>query len=395
MTIYSGVYMNILFVTHYGALYGANKSLLDQCGGLIKSGINVFVVAPKGESDFVNEARKKNIKVFAEGTFSKYSIIPIYKSNLKRKLKDTIKGIFCRLETRKNAKVICRIIKENNIDIVHTNCSVILEGAIAAKKAKVPHIFHVRECLKPAYNSKYSCPGFVKRTVFNNSKKIIVISETVKNYISPMVKNKSKITVIHDMVELENRDTAFEKFDKKIFVSVGVIGEQKGFHHAIEAFSKMSEKAKEESELYIVGGYSESDLYYKKLVEMIEKYGLKEKVKFLGFRNDIGNIIANSYCGLTCSYMEGLGRTTIEYMLCGKPVIGSDSGATAEILRDGENGLMYNYSNTNELAEKMEYLINTPDAAKKLGQAGKKYAEYAFSEKNYTSSLLEVYSTLT
>ena len=210
-----------------------------------------------------------------------------------------------------------------------------------------------------------------------------------------MVDNKSKIKVIYDAVELEtDKDLLTSLNEKKVFVSTGVISRQKGFHDAIDAFAKMSIDAQEQAELWIVGGYDENDSYYQELLQKTDQYKLTEKVKFLGFRNDIGNIIKNAYCGLTCSYMEGLGRTTIEYMLSGKPVIGSNSGATVEILHNNETGLIYEYGNTDELAIKMEYLIKNSCIAQKFGQAGREYAEYEFSKERYTNLLLKVYEEL-
>ena len=385
--------MNILFVTHYDKLYGANRSLIDQCRGLIKSGINVFVAAPNDDTEFSREIKKTGAQFFAVGSLSKYATTKIRKSTLKNKIKDFAKFFFCVRDVNSNAKKLIRIIKENKIDIVHTNSSVILEGAIAAKKAKIPHILHVRECISEAYSLRYSCPRYTKKKLYGYSKKIITISHAVKDYIAPLVKDKKKIQVMYDSVNLnEGLNCKTDEKQKKIFVSVGLISKQKGFHHAIDAFSKMSDKAKEQSELWIVGGGDEA--YSQVLLEQIKSNGLSDKIKLLGYRSDITNIVAGAYCGLTCSYMEGLGRTTIEYMLSGKPVIASDSGATPEIVHDGQNGLIYRYGDIDELARKMEYIINNPDVAKDFGQAGKEYAEREFSEEKYTSALVYTYAKI-
>lgn len=385
--------MNILYITHYDKLYGGNKSLIDQCADLVKRNIGVFVIAPNDNTEFSENIKKIGAEFFAVGPISQYATTKIRKSTLKNRIKDFVKYFLCTRKVNKLSKKIAQIIKENRIDIVHTNSSVILEGAVAAKKAKVPHVLHVRECISEAYNLRYSCPRYTKKYLYDQSKSIITISNAVKNYISPLVDEKSKIKVIYDRVELGKVDDTIPttNIDKKIFVTIGVMNSQKGFHDAIEAFGKMNKKAQEEAELWIVGGYNEENPYYQDLIARIKKYNIEDRVKFLGFRNDIGNIVENAYCGLTCSYMEGLGRTTIEYMLCGKPVIASDSGATPEIVHDGQNGVIYEYGNTDELSQKMEYIINNPNVAKDLGQAGKKYAENEFSEKNYSSSLLEVY----
>ncbi|MBO5339049.1 MAG: CDP-glycerol glycerophosphotransferase family protein [Clostridia bacterium] len=386
--------MNILFVTHYNELYGANKSLIEQCSGLIKSGTNVFVAAPSDDTDFSKAIKEIGAKFFAIGAVSQYALTKIRKATLKNKLKDFVKFFFCVNEANTNARKLVKIIKENQIDIVHTNSSVILEGAIAAKKAKIPHVLHVRECITEAYNNRYSCPRYTKKNLYGYSKRIITISNAVKNYISPLVKDKKKIQVIYDSVSLGDKISCqTEPTQKKIFVSVGLVSKQKGFHHAIEAFAKMNSDAQNQSELWIVGG-SVEEAYWQSLVNQINNYGLDDKIKLLGYRSDISALVANAYCGLTCSYMEGLGRTTIEYMLSGKPVIASNSGATPEIVHDGQNGLIYEYGKTDELSRKMEYIISNPDVAKDLGQAGKEYAEKEFSMERYTSSLVYLYAKI-
>lgn len=73
---------------------------------------------------------------------------------------------------------------------------------------------------------------------------------------------------------------------------------------------------------------------------------------------------------LVCSRSEGLGRITIESMLAGCLTISAAAGATCEIIKDKDNGLLYQCGNFKVLANKIEWAINHKGILKRLQNKG-------------------------
>ena len=75
--------------------------------------------------------------------------------------------------------------------------------------------------------------------------------------------------------------------------------------------------------------------------------------------------------------MEAFGRVTVEAMMSGSAVIGSNSGCTKELISNNENGLLFKQGNYKDLANKIKYLYNNRKEIQRLGNNA-----YVYSEKN-------------
>jgi len=76
---------------------------------------------------------------------------------------------------------------------------------------------------------------------------------------------------------------------------------------------------------------------------------------------------------------EGFGIVFLEAMAFGKPVIGPNRGAPVEIIRDGENGLLVDPEDPTSVANALVKLLNEPETARKMGQAGRKTVQTRYS----------------
>ena len=107
-------------------------------------------------------------------------------------------------------------------------------------------------------------------------------------------------------------------------------------------------------------------------MEMVEKRGLGNHVKFEGYVDDMPKKWAESDIGLMCSDGEGFGRATVEAMATGALVIGANKGATPEIIEDGR-GFLYEKGNAKQLARKIVYAIEHPEEARRTAKNGQRY----------------------
>jgi glycosyltransferase involved in cell wall biosynthesis len=123
-------------------------------------------------------------------------------------------------------------------------------------------------------------------------------------------------------------------------------------------------------ELLIVGDPG-SQGYLRALRRMAGESGAGDRIRFLGHSEDVFAILRQSDAALMCSRCEAFGRVTVEGMLAGKPVIGARSGGTPEIVRDETDGLLYEPCNPPDLARKIRFLCEHPEAAARMGASGR------------------------
>ena len=160
-----------------------------------------------------------------------------------------------------------------------------------------------------------------------------------------------------------NKQESLAFFDLALGVQyAGVIGRidfLKGQHVAIEALSKIHQRGIK-LHLLIVGEstLNENNDYEKSLHSMVFDLGLKEYVHFKPFTNTVTHFYNAIDFFWLCSKGETFGTVTIEAMASSKPIIGTDSSGTPEILDFGKAGLLYPPMDSKVLAEKTIILVN-------------------------------------
>ena len=161
---------------------------------------------------------------------------------------------------------------------------------------------------------------------------------------------------------------------------------------AIEACKKLKDENINNFTLTFIG--NDPTNYSEKLISKAKEYKLDSKVKYKGFTKNVLNARKKYDVELMCSPKEAFGLVTVEAMFSGNPVIGSNSGATPEIIEDGTNGYLYRLNDSNDLKNKMKKFITKPNLIKKLGLNAQKIATNKFSSKNYYDSIIEIYNNV-
>jgi glycosyltransferase involved in cell wall biosynthesis len=165
----------------------------------------------------------------------------------------------------------------------------------------------------------------------------------------------------------------------------GAITANKRQEDAVLALAELRRR-QVEAELLLIGeGDGEYGL---RLLNLVAQNHLQDGVRFLGQMDDPMPELRAADVALVCSGAEGFGRATAEAMLAGKPVIGADNTATAELIRDGLNGLLYRTGDAQDLAGKIDYLYRHPEVASQLGNNGQAWAQRIFTRDRYGEQLL-------
>lgn len=100
--------------------------------------------------------------------------------------------------------------------------------------------------------------------------------------------------------------------------------------------------------------------------ELVSKYGLNHNIKFAGFKDDISDELINNDVYILSTHYEGLPISIIEAMSYGLPILATNVGGNSEMLENNINGFLF--TSKDELAEKLNYLINNPETVKKMGR---------------------------
>ncbi|MEM6613413.1 MAG: glycosyltransferase, partial [Cyanobacteria bacterium P01_C01_bin.72] len=156
---------------------------------------------------------------------------------------------------------------------------------------------------------------------------------------------------------------------------------QKDHGTLIEAFQGL------EAELVLIGDGPNLDA----VRQRVEHLGMSDQVSFLGFRQDIAELLAQVQIYTLISNWEGLPCTIIEAMRAGLPVVASDVGGVKEIVLDGQTGYVVPRGDVATLRQKLSYLLNCKSARISMGIMGRERYKSQLTFKHMYRKTLAVY----
>jgi glycosyltransferase involved in cell wall biosynthesis len=127
------------------------------------------------------------------------------------------------------------------------------------------------------------------------------------------------------------------------------------------------------------GLFGEGD-YAREVRAYVETLGLRDRVRLLGFREDVPALMRAMDVIVHASIApEPFGRVVIEGMLAGRPVVASAGGGVLEILSDGTTGFLYEPGRADELAAVLRRILAAPDRGDDVAKAGQTHARQYFA----------------
>lgn len=151
---------------------------------------------------------------------------------------------------------------------------------------------------------------------------------------------------------------------------VGQVSHHKGVHLAIEAVGLLKQRNPELLVRLTIAGRFATESYKKELLDLVAKYLLEDTVSFLGFvdRKDLPELYRQHSILLFPSvWEEPMGISILEAMASGVVVISSGTGGSAELLEDGESGLVFKSQNAKDLSGKLALILGDLDQFRKIG----------------------------
>ena len=125
--------------------------------------------------------------------------------------------------------------------------------------------------------------------------------------------------------------------------------------------------------------------------QQARRLGLADRVKFLGYRYDIPELVAAADVAVLTSTKEGIPRALMEAMAVGVPVVATDVKGSREVVIDGETGFLVPLGDPQALAERLSQLLDSPELRRDLGARGVEHARRHFDEERVVEHLAGLY----
>jgi glycosyltransferase involved in cell wall biosynthesis len=366
---------NILILHGSNDLYGASKVLLNVVDCLNANQYKVHVILPfKGNLDnklidIVHKLSYFKLGVFRKKYLNFFGLI----NRSYNILKSTIQ--------------IIKYIKNNEIDIVYSNTSVIWSGILASYISNRKSVVHIHEI--PYGNNLYNIVSGFFFKYFVDS--IIVVSKKVRDHWGKYY-DFNKIKIIYNYSEFENEysQKSGKKKSEYIISNISRIVPQKGIEYFIE-ISKEMLRLDNKFKFNIIGDtLTNSNNYLEKLKKIIKNYNLENKIFFKGFKRNIKvQILESDLILQTPVFPDSLPTVLIDSLSLNKPVVSTDLGGCAEILNYGKNGILIPTKNASVCAQIINQYSSDKNLQEKHLKNAKIFLNQNFSKIEFNKRVLD------
>ncbi|WP_087974163.1 glycosyltransferase family 4 protein [Oceanobacillus rekensis] len=306
-----------------------------------------------------------------------------------------------------------KLIRREKYDIVHVHTPIAaLLGRVAAKLAGVKHIVYTAhgfyfhdDMSKKEYKFFYTIEKYAAKFLtdwlllqseedynlaikdrFIKEDKTIHLSNGVDliEVFNPQKLNKDDISNLTEEIGVNENDV--------IFTFIGRLVREKGIIELLKSFKEISSKYPN-AKLLLVGGLPDSERDTTSINE-IKELMEQDNVIFLGFRDDIHNLLALSDIFVLPSYREGLPRSIIEAMAMNNAIIATNIRGCREQVVEGENGFLVERKSIKELADAMNKMLSQTDQIENMGLRAREIAVHKFNEAKVLEKQLILFEKL-
>jgi len=346
----------ILEVLGYSSPGGAAESVLELAGELVRAGHAVTIAAPD-EPGFAPRAAAAGVRFVAVAMASRHDL-------------------------RSFGRLV-QLMRRERFDVVHTHCrNADLHGALAARVAGCRAIVtHLRGLLVDGDGAPASSwvdrlhHGALRRL----PRRLVAISEAVRRRaLATLALDPARIVTVPNGIAVDRfrapqRPPAAVRAElgvaagAPLLLAIGSLGRCKGQDLLIDALSALPAT----TVLALVGAGPARE----RLAAQAAARGVAARVRFLGWRSDVADLLHAADLFVHAARWEGFGRVVAEALAAGRPVVATQVGGIPEFVRHGTTGLLVAPDSAAALASACARLLGDRTGAAALGAAGAAFAQ--------------------
>ncbi len=282
-----------------------------------------------------------------------------------------------------------RLLRQQRPDLLHASSSKAgVIGRLAAVAARVPvRIFTVHGWAFSAHSGAASALyRWADRIAGRATTATICVSQRERaDGLRARTCRADRTLVIPNAVDVDAYPQAPLVRPVPRLIAVGRLAAPKDWSTLLSALAELGSETFEE--LVIVGDGSERE----RVEDELARRSLEGRVRLLGERDDVPDLLADADVFLLASRSEGLPLSVIEAMAAGLPVVASDVGGLRELVREGETGALVRPGDPAALAEALRPLLADRELRRRLGTAGRERAKALFDLSGFRRAHLELY----
>ena len=336
---------------------GAESQAIKLANGLNKENVNVTLFPLRSGGALTKHAKDLDIKI-VEGDFQS-----------SRDIKSLVKGFI----------LLCKTIRSNNPAIVHTFLPLSnFIGSLAGLISKARYTITSRRGLIKLNYLKKRWRLFDKISNFLSDKIIVNTEAIIDEMINVDDVDLDKVICIRNGINLNKFNIKnYRRNDMRsklalsscdfAWAKVANFSSIKGHKDLINAFKDIH--IKYNSKLFLIG---KDNGTLKELKDLVNTKGLENKIKFLGFREDIPEILLAMDGYICASHTEGFSNAILEAMASGLPIIATNVGGNSEIIKHKKNGLLIKSKDQNAIASTMIKIMKDSTLSQKISEDAKK-----------------------
>jgi len=381
---------HILYFIYSDGFFGAERVVLDEINHLDLSKFKVTLLTSPQQKNSFQRRLSRDIDIFS--------------ISLRR-------GVVAPLIDIKGIHKLIKILRQLRPDIAALhNYDAALLGGLAILFTSIPKVIIVEhnnlanpEKIKIHKERKRMrlligslIYRFLRRIIDIKVSCYIAVSSSVKRYLEEGIGiDKGKIICLNNGILLlpygyKSADCLYAELglDKEtlLVATIARIIDQKGYPYLIKAIPSVLQKISKV--LFLIIGDGPEQPY---IEELVKRFELEDHVRFLGYREDIPEILKNIDLFVLPSLWEGLPLTILEAMSVGVPVIGSRVDGVEEVVDDGFDGYLVEPRDVNLLSKRMIELLSDPRLRERFSIRGREKVSNKFNLMKRISQLEEIY----
>ena len=288
--------------------------------------------------------------------------------------------------------------KARQYDLIYANTQkALVVGALASFLSRRPLVYHLHDILSTDHFSPTNLKVAV--TLANRFASLVIANSKASQDAFLAAGGRSDIIDVvyngfdpevyqFDRTNVSQLKTQLELDGQFIVGHFSRLSPWKGQHILIEAITYCPRNV---TAIFVGDALFGEQEYVEQLHKQVAELGLENRVKFLGFRSDVPQLMA--ICDLvahTSIAPEPFGRVIVEAMLSGTPIVAAQSGGAIELIEPGINGFLVPPGQPHKLAEVINICHDQPESTIAIAQSAQEMATRRFNQTNVDRQIADL-----